>query len=91
MTEKIISCSCHSPEHTLTYHINPEDKEVYTSVYLHQYRPLYKRIWIAIKYIFGYKSRYGHWDCFSADRSKILELKAFFDLAVEKTGEADEQ
>lgn len=81
MTEKIISCSCHSPEHTMTYHLNPEDKEVYTSVYLHQYRPIYKRIWIAIKYIFGYKSKYGHWDCFSADKEKILELKAFFDTA----------
>jgi hypothetical protein len=86
MIEKIISCSCRSPEHTLTYNLNTEDREVYTSVFLHQYRPFYQRVWIAIKYIFGYNSRYGHWDCFSADREKILELKEFFDLAVEKTG-----
>lgn len=86
MTKKIISCYCHSPEHTLTYYLNPEDKEVYTHIYLHQHRPLYKRILIAIKYIFGYQSQDSHWDCFFVNREKILELKAFFDLSVEKTG-----
>lgn len=81
MTEKIISCSCGSPEHTLTFNLNEEDKEIYTSVFLHQYRPVYQRVVVAIKYIFGYKCKYGHWDCFSADKEKILELKQFFDHA----------
>jgi len=89
MTKKIISCSCHSIEHTITYHINPEDKKVYTSIFLHQNKSFYKRILIAIKYIFGYNSQYSYWDYLSADRKKILELKAFFDLAVEKTGDTN--
>lgn len=90
MIEKMISCSCLSPEHTLTYNLNLEDKEIYTSVYLNQYRPLYKRVWVAIKYIFGYKSVYGHWDCFVADRSRILALKEFFDLAEMKTRDTND-
>ncbi len=91
MIEKIISCSCHSPEHTITFNLNVEDKEIYTSVFLHQYRPFYERVWVAIKYIFGYKSKYGHWDCFSADAKKILELKDFFDNAAKMIEEKNEQ
>jgi hypothetical protein len=81
MTEKLISCSCNSPEHILVFNLNKEDKEIYTSVFLHQYRSFYERTLVAVKYVFGYKSKYGHWDCFSADAGKILELKEFFDNA----------
>ena len=81
MEEKLISCSCHSPEHILVFNVNYEDKEVYTSVFLKQYRSFFQRVWVAVKYIFGYNSKYGHWDCFAADKDKILELKVFFDNA----------
>jgi len=59
-------CSCASDEHTIVFRYFEDDyKEFYLSVYLNQYRRFYKRIWIAIKYIFGYKCKYGHWDCWT--------------------------
>ena len=78
--EKFISCDCHSDEHTLRFNLIYSDDgspELYTSVYLHQYRGFWKRVWVAIKYVFGYNCKYGHWDCFSANEEKIKELKAF--------------
>lgn len=65
MKTEYFTCQCYSCEHTLRFDIDLEDDpHVYTSVYLNQYRNVFKRIWIAIKYIFGYKCNYGHWDCF---------------------------
>ena len=39
--------------------------ELYASTFLSPPRNVFERIWIAIKYVFGYKSKYGHFDCFS--------------------------
>ena len=76
--EKFLSCECHSDEHTLRFAYD-EDGDLYTSVYLNQYRGFWKRVLVAIKYVFGYKSRYGDWDCFVANSpEKIKELKDFF-------------
>jgi len=59
------SCQCHSPEHTLQFLFDEEENELSTSVFLgNEYMPWWKRLWIGIKYIFGYKCRYGHFDCF---------------------------
>ena len=56
-------CQCESPEHTLRFVYDPDYNELYTEVLLSQYRNIFKRIWTAIKYIFGYECRYGHFDC----------------------------
>lgn len=70
-------CECGSPEHTLVFRYNEEDNELYTMVFLNQYRNIFKRIWVAIKYIFGYKSKYGDWDCFvlrPEDKDRLIRL-----------------
>lgn len=75
-TEHLV-CQCSSPEHTIQFIYSEEDNEIYTNVFLNQYRSFFKRIWIAIKYIFGYKCKYGHWDCFmmrNEDLSKIKKI-----------------
>lgn len=67
-------CECHSTEHMVRFVVDPghlpqkEDKygwppELYTEIQMIQWRPWYKRLWVAIKYLFGYRSTYGHWDC----------------------------
>lgn len=58
-------CRCHSPEHTLRMWLDddPGDPCVYISVFLAE-DPWYRRVWTGIKYIFGYKCRYGHFDEF---------------------------
>jgi len=56
-------CSCYSDEHTLRFILDLEENELYTTIYLNQYNSFFKRVWIAIKYILGYKCKFGHWDC----------------------------
>jgi hypothetical protein len=51
-------CDCYSEEHTLKFNYSPEDREVYCTIFLDN-PCFWKRIWRGIKYIFGYKSRYG--------------------------------
>ena len=62
---QFFDCACLSEEHTLRFDLwdwTPEPPELYLSVFLNQWRPWYGRLWVAIKYLFGYKCRYGHWD-----------------------------
>jgi len=70
-------CGCGSDEHTLRFTLDNEDQEIYTSIFLNNYNNIFKRIFIAIKYIFGYKCKYGHWDCWimkKDDAQKLLEM-----------------
>jgi len=75
-------CQCYSPEHMLKFTFIPDERcpedALYTSVYLRQHRSWYKRLWIAVKYIFGYKTSYGDFDCFSM---KPEDADKFYNLA----------
>lgn len=69
MKDEFFVCECGSDEHTLRFTYDEDEtendlKEIYTSVYLNQHRSFFKRLWVAIRYVFGYKCKYGHWDCF---------------------------
>ena len=70
-------CQCSSDEHTLKFNIDPEDGTIYTSVYLNNFYPWYHRVVVAIKYIFGYKSKFGAWDCTlirPEDNKRLVDL-----------------
>lgn len=54
-------CACYSPEHMLRFTL--ADDELYAYVFLRP-EPLLARLWKAVKYIFGYQCRYGHFDEF---------------------------
>jgi hypothetical protein len=78
---KYFDCACHSDEHTLKFAYMSDDKkeyrEVYTSVFLYQYHSFFVRLWHAIKYTFGYKCKYGDFDCFilrEKDLDKLIDL-----------------
>lgn len=58
-----VDCSCNSPDHVLRFSYDLEENELWIEIQLIQYRNIFKRMWVAIKYIFGYQCRYGHWDC----------------------------
>ena len=76
MKTEFFECECMSDEHTLKFVYDKEDNALYTTIFLNQYRNIFKRLWIAIKYIFGYKSKYGHWDCFSLRSDDVKRLKS---------------
>jgi hypothetical protein len=66
---EFFECRCGSDEHTLRFILDVDDNCFYTTVYLNSYKTWYRRLWVALKYLFGYKCKYGHWDCWilSAD------------------------
>ena len=63
-----IECVCDCQEHVLRITFDPnicEDHcggDLWTEVYLNKKLPWYKRIWLAVKYMFGYQSRFGAFD-----------------------------
>ncbi len=63
-----IECACHSTEHIIGFgKLNSNgdwQPELYMSIHLAQHDNIFKRIWTAIKYIFGYKCIYGCFDEF---------------------------
>jgi len=67
-------CKCGSDDHTLRFTLDKEDREIYTSVFLNNYRNIFKRLFIAIRYIFGYKCEYGHWDCWIMRNEDVQNL-----------------
>ena len=61
MEEKLILCNCFSPEHQMIIFYDKEDNIAYIEYHL---KPLsfFERIKHAVKYIFGYRCKYGDFD-----------------------------
>ena len=61
--EELLLCKCGDPSHHLIMFYNHIDKEVYVTVHLNDKYNFFKRIWVALKYVFGRKrSIYGDFD-----------------------------
>ena len=67
-------CKCGMAEHSLRFVLDESENEIYTEVYLRQWRNIFKRIWIAVEYIFGLRHQYGHFDCFLLDSKDAARL-----------------
>lgn len=77
---ELFICQCHNTEHQLIFSYLPDEKIVYMNVHLITEHNIFKRIWYAIKYIFGYRSMYGHFDEFifnSKDVDKLQNIVNF--------------
>lgn len=65
--EYLTLCACNSSEHQMIWRVDREpidgDVTVYCDIHLIPHR-WYERIWYAIKYIFGYTSKYGAFEEF---------------------------
>ena len=75
---ELFICQCNNIEHQLIF--SRLDNEVYVHVHLTPESNILKRIWIAIKYIFGYKCRYGHFDEFIFKKSDADKLQKVTNL-----------
>lgn len=74
---EFFECQCSSDEHTLKFTVDEEDGTIYTNTFINDWYPWYYKIWLAIKYVFGYKSKYGHFDSFQMreeDQIRMLDL-----------------
>lgn len=77
-----IICSCGSTEHDIIITRNENkdyDDNVYLSIHLVNERNIFKRIKYAIKYIFGYKSKYGCFDEIILDKRHYEKIKEIAD------------
>jgi len=91
MKTEYFDCICSSAEHTLRFcYFKPnkeskfrDDAELYAEVHLNQYRSFWTRVWVAIKYVFGYECQYGHWDVWTLDRKDCERLRDLVDKMIE--------
>jgi len=70
----VLICSCNNSEHQVLIMRDNNYPEVYVHFHLVK-RPFWQRFNYAIKYILGYKSRYGAWDEFILNHTHIDKLK----------------
>jgi hypothetical protein len=85
--EKFLNCICHSPSHIIKLQIYnwqknniSSDIDLSVSVHISPEQSIFKRIWIAIKYIFGHQSEFGEFAEILLDESKTKEIKEFLDF-----------
>lgn len=77
-------CSCFACEHTLRFSYfedvfeNKKCMNKTFDIYLHFFLengPWYRRLWLGIKYIFGYKCKYGHFGEWIMRHEDVCRLK----------------
>lgn len=78
-------CRCFSDEHVIkfTLDLDPEDRTIYTSMYMRPDWRWWRRVWMAIRYVFGYSSKYGHFDCYLMRPEDAQRLRAMLDRFIE--------
>jgi hypothetical protein len=83
--QHVTVCHCMSEEHQFTFTFDPDSEEnefleCYLDVHLyHGRRGFFRRVWHAVKFVFGYKSRYGNWDGAIVSREEARKLRDLFD------------
>ena len=84
MREKMIICNCGNVEHQMLMAYDPDEpeylaREMWVEIHLSSHKNILRRTIAAIKYIFGYRSRYGDWDCIDIGHRKATEIRDFID------------
>jgi len=78
MSKVYIDCACGSTEHVLAFQHDEADNDLYIEVHLSPYLSFWKRIILAVKYVFGLKTNYGCFGCWmlkdKQDADKIIEI-----------------
>lgn len=70
---EILTCECHSSEHQIIITYCNEDNIYYAHIHLTNTN-FWSRLIGGIKYIFGYKCKYGNWDEFIFSPSQAMKL-----------------
>lgn len=93
MKNEYFECACFSPQHRAVFQLDTGEEhkfayepELYMEAYLRSYYNIFKRVWVALKYVFGGKTKYGHFDCFLLkyeDAERLKELLNQYTTSVE--------
>lgn len=84
--DKVFICKCCNTEHQLIFSYFTDEKEVYVSIHLIPEYKIFRRIWNAIKYIFGHRSIYGHFDEFIFKPEDADKLQSIVNFLKDGTG-----
>lgn len=84
--DEVFICKCCNTEHQLIFSYFTDEKEVYVSVHLIPEYKIFRRIWKAIKYIFGHRSIYGHFDEFIFKPEDADKLQSIVNFLKDGTG-----
>ncbi len=70
-SQEIVICECRSDEHQYIFYYSEDEIEegkkvpmVYVHPHLITYKSFWERLKSATKYLFGHRTKYGHWDEF---------------------------
>lgn len=83
INNELFVCQCENTEHQVIFTYLLDSNDVYMQVHLVHIPNIFKRIWNAVKYVFGYKSKYGCFDEFIFKNEDLWKLKKIIDI-VEK-------
>lgn len=77
--KEVLICDCFSTEHQFVFtyckgEYENEFDDLSIEIRLVHRFGFWKRIVVGIKYIFGYRSRFGDWDCFDFDHENCDKL-----------------
>ena len=70
----ILICECNSTEHQIVIDYNKENKIAYCYIHLITHKSFLKRLWVGLRYAFGYKCKYGNWDEFILNKKHVKQL-----------------
>jgi hypothetical protein len=81
ITHDYLECMCDSAEHVLRVSADPTDEymPLWLEVHLVQHRRWYQRLGVAIRYVFGYRSKYGDFDTVCLDTPQAYRLLRLID------------
>lgn len=76
--EHFIVCACRDLEHMMRFQYFADDEDIeriiYFETHLRTWRNIFRRYWEAVKYLWGYKSRYGEFDEVLMDKEEVKKL-----------------
>lgn len=78
-------CRCTDFGHVFRLTLDPDDGDLYLDVNLDCYLPWYKRMWVAIKYVFGYHHSCASYDSTIIKYEDLPRMKDIFDRSEQLT------
>jgi hypothetical protein len=86
MRTEFFDCLCHSNNHLVRFTLDSgDDPALFLSYQLIPHKHIFKRIWVAVKYIFGNPIKYGHWQetlLDYKDSSRLYDLLDMYHFAL---------
>lgn len=82
MERELFVCTCGDVQHQLVVSYFDDEKELYLSTYLAKHG-FFRRLWIAIQYIFGKQSIYGAFEETVLEEKDVIRLNELLTQRIE--------